>query len=478
MSNSETESHFGWWWQPGSEANRLAGILSIDSKSRRITLDLLGDFNVTTDDILEEHNAPFLDCKFLQGRTTDGEILTLYECHQLQRGGINAAMSNITSKIQARSVFWKAHFSNEAQLKFQRVQVAVPILSEWTRSHTFKLITKGGVRLVHREPPHILIMKADHVSIHLQFEAHLWGLTNRLAPHASQLSTVVLEFRDQTSYTNILSELECLRDFLSFFTHRFVRFEQIRLWPQATDFGGIAPIEVPDSRFPLLTTEPGSGFLVEFKVLKRRLPQVVTRWWKFRKDYPEVVSLYLKQLYRVDPQTVDSTQTVSFANALEAYHRKRHSGKLMSSASYRNLATELSSVINRKAPKQHRLALARKIEYLNECSLNERLIALLDKVPKGLKGVLFADSFPRELTDFRNYHSHYNERLEERLPKGGEQILLHVRARALIEICIFQEMGVPMARILQAMRQVYSPYLIRPHHEADNAPVLSTTIIS
>lgn len=144
---------------------------------------------------------------------------------------------------------------------------------------------------------------------------------------------------------------------------------------------------------------------------------------------------------------------LSVMQALEGFHRVRHGGLYMDKHAYEAVASTLSGAIPKEVGADHLTSLKSRIRYGNEISLSKRLTLLCEGLAKPLRTMLYGDSpkLLRRWIDTRNYYTHWDDALRDRILDGQNLIYAIARLRALLRVLYLDLMGIPQQTILQGL---------------------------
>src|SRR5215208_1634119 len=139
----------GHWWLPGTEGDKVPGILKFDPDAGA-TLDLLGSFKG-----LEGIIDPF-DPKIILGLSSGGRLITLHDCRQTS-GNLAIGRGISTSTFAVNTVLVGEHFGNVEDIGFERLVVEYLYAEAWACATGFKFKFYKDV-----EESHIQQMEVKH----------------------------------------------------------------------------------------------------------------------------------------------------------------------------------------------------------------------------------------------------------------------------------------------------------------------------
>jgi hypothetical protein len=144
---------------------------------------------------------------------------------------------------------------------------------------------------------------------------------------------------------------------------------------------------------------------------------------------------------------------LSLSQALETYHRRTKPAKYVADEEWEGTKATLAAAIPQSLAKEFRSSLKNKLNYLHEFSLRKRLKDVLEQCGTQV-GVTVPDekTFVEDVTNTRNYLTHYDKRLEGQAVKDGDLYALTETMRCLLEVCFLTEIGVEKATIQRIAR--------------------------
>lgn len=183
-----------------------------------------------------------------------------------------------------------------------------------------------------------------------------------------------------------------------------------------------------------------------------RLPDIANEWSSILNRYFEtleryrpVYDLYFATIYAADSYL--QNRFLNFAQAIESFHRRREKGTLLPPETFRDIKSELVACLRSQSdriPNEIRATFASRLQYFNEYTLNERLLALFpdsDEVLQDLTGG--TAEFRIDMRNTRNFLTHYTEELEAKASTGVALVRLTMRMQAALSRLFLQELGIP-----------------------------------
>jgi len=435
----------GRWWLPDEEDNQITGCLKITPYSEAI-LELQGSFD---DDF---SGAAEFSPSILLGIANNGRLITLNDCILTNR--TDSSYGYPTLRLFVHRVFVGIHLNKAEEITFDRITVRYLHFHEWFNGHNFKVERKYKPYKIFIQYEQLQPLKFNYNDCAVEIGTG-WSLQE-------SSSTVTLT---EDAWIRFDSQRD--RPLNDFFTlvHHFQNFLSLAMsmptFPtqvigQTGKSKRVAegkelytPIDI---YYPAIgwTSEPKKthSFEMLFTLpnVKDLLEVYFANWMSKAEQFKPVHDLYFGSLYKPD-QYVEST-FLSLAQAIETYHRRRVGGKYQSDEEYReNLYKKFVEAIPTEIDAGFKRSLIDgKLKYANEYSLRKRLGELAARISANLpipflSAKALEKAFVEKVCDTRNYLTHYDPELKEKAAQGEELYDLTIKLKAIIEICLLEDLG-------------------------------------
>lgn len=190
------------------------------------------------------------------------------------------------------------------------------------------------------------------------------------------------------------------------------------------------------------------------------LKDYMSEFYKFSMQYSLIINNYIT-LYKFD--AILEYKYLSAVYSIEAFSRYVNQDHCFFSSdeferTYHNpLSTHINSTYLNETNSDYIHRLKTAIKYSNERSLRAILKQLfndnkdiIDQIINDKIDVLIA-----KIVDTRNWYTHFTKELEPLAAKGYELYELYVKVRVLFEICLFKQLQMPDALIVQTIKNTY-----------------------
>ncbi|MBV6391228.1 MAG: hypothetical protein KPEEDBHJ_00436 [Anaerolineales bacterium] len=451
----------GFWWLPESPDKQVSGTLSF-SPGEPIVLELMGALNIAGDKILTLRD--FINPSIIHGSSLGGKPVTLERC--LQIGGTAGLTGISTTRFTAKFAYEGVHFPSEKDIKFRGLTIEYFNLDEWFSKNAFSQQSpKPGTEIVtYEQPSPIKTIVGDY---HIDFVS--------LGPNSSMDSFTYVKL-SQKAGVNIWSDTDkSIDEFLPLMRH-IQNFLSLAMSKPTfvTDVTGnteLAKESNPAFYYPVKMYYPANGLktgsskahyfemLFTLPAVEDQLEKILNDWINKAEIIKPVYDLYFSALY--NPSIYQEFHFLSLAQAIETYHRQIYGGKYQPDEAFENgLYKILVSAIPADVDSGFRSSLKQgKLKFANEYSFRKRLQLLGEHLSERLAIDFLSDKklrdiFAEQVSDTRNYFTHYPPELKEKAVKSGQEFHdLISKLRLVLQICLLEELGFPFDKISEIFKK-------------------------
>jgi hypothetical protein len=414
----------GKWWLPDNPELKISGVLKF-SPTNGGTLKLDGMLDPES----EVYLTRMRDFPIILGLTTDNEEITLKDCFEIS---YELYGNTSISSIDFTSLFKKAHFEKEEDIKFKSIDTNYSYLDEWIGisglSFKYGEEDKDGFSITYKPPDHFMISINDF-KLSLIFKTEYSMELNEFYTHAK--AYLRIEFNDGKEHS--------FKEFLDIF-NKIKNFLSLCVWVKPVYYMGITGKTELNKRVfgDKITLQPaveilfqeryfqkeidiGSfSFLVRFEQIRERFAIILSNWFNKAELLEPFYNLYFGLLY--NPHLYLGLQFLSLTQAIEFYHRKIYSGNYVCDEEYNAIYNDLLQAIPQKTNDGLKERLKTYLEFGNEFTLRKRLEDILMELD-WLMAILFErkEEFINEVVKLRNYFTHYSSELSV-----DDRELLHI----------------------------------------------------
>lgn len=449
----------GQWWFPGHPEKSFSGKLKYEGGSfpQLIVTDSI-NINET---IKLRQVAEKQENKFILGKTTDGEQVTLYNSEDfLNRDSIPSFSAELLLK--------GIHVESEEQLCFPRLELDMPYLSRWLNRNGFdvKSFTQGkekyNVEVSYVEPEPVEA-ELSNFTISINFEQEenhsqptFFGLEHNSVFH--------VESEDELNITQIKENTRNLRRFISFCLGIDVYPSTLTVYkslgdPEADELDETLP-EKAELYYPRKENDNDESSFTNFNTLfgyttLDDFEKVLSSWYEICDELDDFMDLYFST--RESGEMLLSNNFLNLARAIESYHRKQYAGSYMDKEDYRD---DIWPVFKEAIPDEKlrnkvekgeidesqlgdfKNSLRSETKWGYEYSLRTRLKEIFDDYEAHFDEIIGQDrdDFVHEMVSTRNFLTHFSEESEEDSLEIEELSRPVLQLRFIVETFLLDEL--------------------------------------
>jgi len=128
--------------------------------------------------------------------------------------------------------------------------------------------------------------------------------------------------------------------------------------------------------------------------------------------------------------------------ALEVYHRLTQTGKYLTDDETKEIRDIMINSIPEKIELTKKEILKSKLNYLNEITLKERVLFILNKYKTIIEEIIpDIEEFAKKVRNTRNYYTHFSKDDSKPVFEDEELFIASEQLKILVEICILSEIG-------------------------------------
>jgi len=175
-------------------------------------------------------------------------------------------------------------------------------------------------------------------------------------------------------------------------------------------------------------------------------------WFNLVENLTPIYDLYFGTVY--NPHLYPTNTFLSLAQAIESYHSRTSSNKVITDESFKQLLSPILNIIRKIPNPQLRQHFKSRAEYMHRKTLRTRIEELFVKYDKLFS--LFIDNkkrFVEKVVNTRNYYTHYGKDLEKRAAKLLELPFLSDKLRLMLIVILMKETGFNDKVTEQALRK-------------------------
>ena len=437
MKLSEPHIFKGYWWLPGREDDKVAGVLTYNP-GENILLELIGCFTGNGFSIKELINGDLKKVPVIYGIDSDAKRISLFDCYLSFSANFNSGFP--ITKFTSGFVVIGMHINGMAEPSFYRADVRIPELTYWALPKSIKTtfqyasdsksLQSCTLQLQSSWGKHDSICSihiANDVELSINACASYSSGELFLNPRVEQYSYLSLRCPSRKmSLSEIFRMIYNFQDFLSLATKRHVSYESIDLWTAegVDERHGNVSISILAKRNIVANTVKidRDSFLLKYECMSDMIPTMLRKWMSDNEDMRPIKRHLVDSL--VYKPVVGSVDFLQVMQAIEGVW-------------WRFKDTEYRKANGISSDKWTRLK-----------TLLEETIKSYSSIP----AIAGASIDVREAVDSRHYYSHFMEKSPKRKVLDGVQLYeLTVKLRNLLLCQVLELMGLNNTEISKVL---------------------------
>jgi len=437
----------GKWWFYGHNEEQYCGTLQFNIKNG-------GELILTKEDAFDLKNLWLQKPFIIQGYSNIGDV-TLFDCKLISTRGSIGKLSTITLKSNEGII--GAHFANKDEILIQFLAINYSYLSKWCDSFgiipleiLFTNWDKEEIKFTFKNESKLLTSGKGY-SIFLYNTIEKRGIINELKKQ--------IEFEENPYIGIALDNKNNLEDYQEF-SDSIQYFLTIAIREQVFPLFIVGKTESNKQikYFKKLPkTNEFSSFLVpnfSFSDIRDNMKECMEKWLANKEKLNSVCELYFSSL---NSKFNSELRFLYVIQAVEALHRTiLEKNKYIEDEEYRKeegLYNKFISIVEQEdIDSSFKDSLRDKLKYENEYSLRKRLKDLLKEnleLINARKSMMTdeIDDFIGRVVDTRDYYTHHDEDLKDRILIGEKLKHASKVLTALIEIVLMSTMGLSFEKI-------------------------------
>ncbi|MFA7304484.1 MAG: HEPN domain-containing protein [Methanoregula sp.] len=432
----------GTWWKPEHPDDKIHGTLSYNYQEG-LKLDLKGEFN--------SENFSFTE--IINGISEKGIQITLFGC-AFSRGSSGTRRLDTSKYYSYRysgffcSVAYTSHhFLTSDEIKFQKICFSLNNLNEWLGISGFNVKQEldhenDDVKFVieYSRPKSIIAKINDQFSMSIDFDFSQPSYYPSSEVKMVQTPRITIDSNSEEKLSNFLKILTQIRYFLSLGIMTPVypyNFSGEIVSENLKEYDRWMKIYMRlDASLDVEKKIHFISMLFTYKDIQDKFGDLIRIWFEKRTLLEPVIDLYFSIYF--NPEMPINNQFLGAVQAIESYHRRFKKNELLAKSEFKKMKQGILDVL----PEDQQIWLKPKLDFANEPSLYYRLKDLFSEYCE--LGFIFGfnrDHFAREVTDTRNYLTHYSSNLEKKALFGTDIIKATQQLKAVIQYLILLELG-------------------------------------
>lgn len=434
-------SKSGFFWLPSTPDHKIPGEITI-SNGGKVEIETIGHFR----------NSPTQLAQILAGNH-DGEARI--HGHVQEFGDVtvddciytNQTLSTLGgTTLSARNAYLGALISEKEPPLFDSVDFSFDGLNEWARQTSLsqsRSEDRNEISITYKKPENIDLRIGEGVSLHIIYDYSSSG-----SPGTRTLKSTTslrLSFEEATNIEEAIRLIHRIQNFFSFAMDETTHLLQINgthekyIIQHANNRETLKPIKIfyhgaydPGTESPSILAP---SMLFHLRLVKETLEKNLTEWLRYYEVITPTLNLYFSQ--KSGAYRFLNGRFLALAQAIETLHRNTSNEKFMDEAAFKDIRRQIIT----GCPEAFRGRLSPMLIHGNELSLKERLERVIDPHSKYFGGNENVETLIKMIKDNRNYLTHYDRALENKLLDGPKLYAVCLKIEAILQIKFMELIG-------------------------------------
>jgi len=451
----------GHWWEPGNRNKSLPGVL-LEDEEHGWVLHLDGSFEEINFDALASAGKPVAipvrlpgTFPILVGTTSQGKLISLVDC-QVLGGSPNLLGSRGSLRLWPTVVVYGVHFEGASDFRLTSLSVRYSHLDAWAATSGFSVRYATNiypVEVTYAKPEAVDGVLSGGLKISIEFWASgpsLPALTNLSIDQQCWLtitSTVDLPFK------KLLEDITDFANLISLGVGEPLRPLAMSATCNAQDPSGspvTASLELIHNRKPIAPTSREvrhREMLFILPHVRARFSELMATWFGRDEAFRSLCALYFGTAR--SPSMYVEHRFLNMFQALESYDRRTFTPAPEKMTAHQERLDRILKAVDTSDQKW----LKNQLRHSHEPAAADRIQRLVDKLDASW--LLSRDDISLA-ADFRNYYTHFDPKVNQRLPALDKRFLimhnLAVRLRVLCELLLLDAMGFSRDEVRERMK--------------------------
>lgn len=428
-------SHNGKWWLPLDEDYKVNGTLLI-SPTKGIVLDLFTNFKSGF------IKSGFTDYELINGETREGGRVTLYKCFEVVKK-VPIGIGEIHQTFRCTTLLWGEQFKSKKEMSFFHFQLEFPYHNYFFIDHMFDLDHADKI-LTIKDSYEFKLTFNEFEILHSTYNMIEEGInTFTLKKHGHSIIRINEGITLEEFNSKILVPIQNYFGFLSDVYNWVLKLKASFESQDQNKF-----VEVIDSyQFPRSQIKEVQPILKFAKPDPNLFIITLKNWLKKYNELKIIIDLYSDVMYREGNSP--TVQFILLVQACEHYHSLRFDNNIITDEKFK---TNMDVVLN-SIDKKHKKWVNDALRHSNKKTLKQRLKELFIEYDFIITEVLSDyDKTIKKIGDTRNYFTHYNKKLKNKIAIGEELNFLILLLLILLKVIVLKELGISQQQSLYAIK--------------------------
>ena len=425
----------GTWWLPDDPKQKIPGKLIISSED--IILELKGSF-ATRSDFYKIYDI-------ILGKLDNAKTITLHDCFLFSSGSTEGIHR---SRYNTHYIFEGVHFHRKKDIKFHEIRLVFDHLNEWIGKSNFDIgdyFSSDNIEIKYTNTPPI----KNKINSNLELE--VFSGLNRGSLHfpvteinLKQTSYIGIKSKKLLSLDETIKIVGGLQNFLTFALNCVVKplFIGANFNKKNTTRGQFDPEFCDITYLTVTSTLPTSSFnrtrvYFQLSEVEDKIGKLLNNWLKLESKLDVVTQSYFTIIYS---SVMYNTQKFLYlAKSIEGYHRLTMNNQVISKSEHKKRIKEIRDSL----PLQHKKIVMEKLSFLNEPTLNTRLLEIVDKFDfvLGKSTTKKVEKFTQIFRHTRNSNTHLGTNVGKKKLNDSQMTKFNLRLLIMLEMIFLDYIG-------------------------------------
>lgn len=433
----------GYFWLPSAPDKKIPGTLVI-TDGGNVELEVVGLFDESIEGLNKAINGKD-ELERIVGHIEKHGLVTLDDCFYKNK---NIAFGGISkSLVCVNKVFLGVAYDDKEAIYFNTLQFSVEGIDEWVGLSGIKVDNQYEKRtstITYSPPEEISLKLRNGMTLLITFNWTLPGFPTTTEAKITQKTYFKLVSEQECHLNDFISTVYKITTLLCFAVDKTVCIERVSATSNTlvedvgNDKSRLVSIAIYYASLPYTKIEPKIDqhqMLFRYGQIRDDAERIVNNWFDAYDEIDPALNLYFST--RTGAHKYLDGKFLALAQALETYHRRTSSEKLMDD----NVFKELTERLIKQCPEDSQKWLSGRLLHGNEINLGRRIRGIIEPF-KTLFGTNKERSkLIRRIVDTRNYLTHYDKPLESAVAGGRDLWLLCLRMEAIFQLHLLQVLG-------------------------------------
>lgn len=443
----------GYFWLPSNPEKKIPGTLTINDGGK-IGLEIVGLFD---DKITKVDESDKL--KRIIGHVEKDGLVTLNECFYTKKSHAFGVIAK--SSIFSHQVLSGVAYDEEELVELNSFSFTVDGLDEWLDISGIEVEYADDYRSAAINYTQIddLVYQLDNgFKLSIVFNCSLPGFGSRTEAKITQRAYLKLSSETETELSDFISVAHKITSFISFAVDASLCIKDVSatsnkiLENEGQEGSRPKDIKVyyPSTLFSAeLPKVKYHDMVFRFCDVKDSLKINLDKWFLAYETIEPSLNLYFTT--KNGAHKYLDGKFLSLSQGLETYNRRTCKETLMDKKEFKDLVDLLIT----NCPEANKEWLEGRLKYGNEITLSQRIKKIIEPFKNYVGNSRERNKLIRNIVNTRNYLTHYNEEIEDKMVAGAELFYLCQKMEAFFQLNFLKVIGFEDKKISEVLQNCH-----------------------